>query len=148
MGDPEAFQVTFIFKDHGGAEILGQEVAVFGPQYINRKGISPFFQSMDPVFKLGEHGLPEQGGQDIIDPFIHQVCLEFPAVGGFHEVAEEEFFVKGAGYLGFEDGIAVVHKGVVLGGVPGVHGVAPFMGQRKNIPDHIFLVIHQYIRIP
>ncbi len=154
VGDAEAFEFEVGVDDEGAffaglvaaaggdAEVEFEEFTVFGAEEIDGEGFAFFDMGVGDFFELGEHGLADDGAADFVDGVVDEVGFFFFGFRAVDEVFEEELFVEGAGDFGDEDGVAIVLIGLVVRRVPGVHGVAGFVGEGEDMVEDFGLVVH------
>ena len=147
MRNPQAFEVADVLEIHRRSEVGFQQFPVSGPEGVHRQGFAGFGHGVGVPLEFSEHGLTVDGGDDIVnlladDVGFHLVVRAFP-----DKLVGQKLLIEGGGHLRFEDGVVVLREGIAADAVPGVHGMAAFMGQGEHVPQHIFLEVHQDVGV-
>ena len=102
---------------------------------------------MDDLFKLGKHRLPEKCAANVVDLPINNVSAHFRIARLLEQMMREQFFIEGRRHFGEKNRIIVILVLLRFSREPAVHRMAGLVRERVNVGKHIFLVIHQDIRL-
>ena len=126
-----------------GPVVAPQQRPVHAGHLLARQRLARLDRLVDGELELGEHHLPEEGAPDALE---HRAQVEESLVVAdvlAQQVLLQQELVGDGGDLGRERGIAARLPGLPLVGEPGVDGVPPLVGERREVGEPAVVVEQQ-----
>ena len=146
MRNAKAFKRQLVVQHKLRPKVRLQQLAIRILQRLHGQRLARLGHLVRDFLKLGKHRLPDHRAADVVQLAVDQIG-PLPVVAGIgQQMMAQQHLVERAGHFGHEDHVAVVLVRLLAGRMPGVHRVPRLVGQRKDLVEHVRLIVHQDIR--